>query len=166
MHHRLVQVGSVTPTSDDLLMRSFVDFCNNAHKLPDDLAQLFEVDRSEDLYKDQNLHGGPSRTGDLTRPLNNRKINWIYRHWWSNDLSYIFERHTGCTFYLTRKQLQCLAPGHEPEDDVVNAYMELVKLRERHFWERSHDLRPPAKRYTAPSFFLFQALDLCGNLNT
>lgn len=62
--------------------------------------------------------------------------------------------------------MQTLAPGRELEDDVVNAYVELLKLREMYMWDRFKELKAPAKRfYTAPSFLMYQSEALCTNLN-
>ncbi|XP_074362489.1 putative ubiquitin-like-specific protease 1B [Apium graveolens] len=41
--------------------------------------------------------------------------------------------------FLSKKQVQILAPGNELEDDIVNAYMELVRLRERWIHTRRHE---------------------------
>ena len=124
-----------------------------------------QIERSEDYYKDKEKRGGDDRQGDLNRPIKNRKIDWIFTHWWCNDLPYVFEKHTDITMTLTRKQVQTLAPANELEDDVVNAYMELVRLRER-YMRQSGDLHSKAKRFfIAPSFLMYQSQTICKDLN-
>ncbi|KAK1360140.1 hypothetical protein POM88_044614 [Heracleum sosnowskyi] len=51
------------------------------------------IDTEEDKLKDVEEQGGPSRKGDMTRPLKNRKIRWQYRHWWSKEGEYIWYDH-------------------------------------------------------------------------
>ncbi|XP_074369105.1 ubiquitin-like-specific protease ESD4 [Apium graveolens] len=117
------------------------------------------------LPKTINGRDEKDRRCDLTRPIKNQKIDWIFTHWWAGDLPYVFERHTDITMFLSKKQVQTLAPGNELEDDVVNAYMELVRLQERYMWQNG-DLYFPAKRFfIAPSFLMYQSKRLSTNLN-
>ncbi|KAL8112475.1 hypothetical protein AgCh_019979 [Apium graveolens] len=116
-----MELASGTPVT-----RGFVDYRGNVTSVPAKLASIFEIDRSEDFYKNKERRGGEDRRGDLTRPIKNRKIDWIFTHWWAGDLPYVFERHTDITMFLSKKQVQTLATGNELEDDVFNAYMELM----------------------------------------
>ncbi|KAL8145237.1 hypothetical protein AgCh_003436 [Apium graveolens] len=118
-----MELASGTPVT-----RGFVDFRVTPVTCVHCFDMYLQIDRSEDFYKDKERRGGEDRRGDLTRPIKNRKIDWIFTHWWAGDLPYVFKRHTDITMFLSKKQVQTLAPRNELEDDVVNAYMELEKV--------------------------------------
>ncbi|KAK1369207.1 hypothetical protein POM88_035299 [Heracleum sosnowskyi] len=114
--------------------------------------------------KDEKDQGGPSRKGDLTRPLKNRKIRWLFRHWWTNDDEFLWQTHCQkcVTMSLTKEKLLTLKPGNSLEDSIVNAYVELLKIRENNLWCPNHIktdkqypfhavLKPTVKRF----FFAF-----------
>lgn len=99
--------------------------------------------------------------GNMTRPLKNRKIRWLYRHWWSKEGEYIWYDHRGSknvTYQLTKEQVMTLKPGGQLEDDVVNAYCELLKVREEKLWNRKKFEAGKALRFFfAPSYFMLWA---------
>ncbi|XP_074350792.1 uncharacterized protein LOC141690081 [Apium graveolens] len=107
----------------------------------------------------------------MTRPLKNRKVRWLYRHFWSLEVDYIWRDHRerGVTYPLTHSQVKTLRPEYWVEDDVLNAYGELLRLREDKLWEKWEKIPrtesfKPRRYYIAPSFFMAMELEYCPNL--
>ncbi|KAK1361884.1 hypothetical protein POM88_046358 [Heracleum sosnowskyi] len=151
-----------TPSTERI--RPFVSFGFDSASLPTILKDKFDIDTKVDKMKDERDRGGPSRKGDLTRPLKNRKIQWLFRHWWTNDDEFLWQTHSQkcVTMSLTKEKLLTLKPGNSLEDSIVNAYVELLKIRENKLWCPNHIktdkqyqfhavLKPTAKRF----FFAF-----------
>ncbi|KAL8126807.1 hypothetical protein AgCh_013921 [Apium graveolens] len=98
-----------------------------------------KMDSIEDLAEDAAKRGGPEQRGDMTRPLK----NW--------------------------KPVTTLRPEYWVEDDVLNAYGELLRLREDKLWEKWEKIPrtesfKPRRYFIAPSFFMAMALEHCHNL--
>ncbi|KAL8155228.1 hypothetical protein AgCh_000562 [Apium graveolens] len=77
----------------------------------------------------------------------------------------------GVTYPLTHSQVKTLRPGYWVEDDVLNAYGELLRLREDKLWEKWEKIPrtesfKPRRYFIAPSFFMARALEHCPNLKT
>lgn len=130
--------------------------------LPTVLRDHFDMDTNEDMLKDTQVWGGRERSGDLTRPLKNRKIRWLYRSWWSAEEAFEWMDHGGrVTNVLIWKQVQTLKPLYWLQDDVLNAYLELVKIMDFDLFGQS----PSTKKYFfAPSFFFHRAMFQCPDL--
>ncbi|KAK1384216.1 hypothetical protein POM88_021951 [Heracleum sosnowskyi] len=139
----LLKTSTYEETPSTERVRPFVSFGFDSPSLPTVLKDKFDIDTNVDKMKDERDRGGPSRKGDLTRPLKNRKIRWLFRHWWTNDGE-----------FLTKEKLLTLKPRKSLEDSIVNAYVELLKIRENNLWHLypSHAvLKPTAERF----FFAF-----------
>ncbi|XP_063941643.1 uncharacterized protein LOC108198076 [Daucus carota subsp. sativus] len=121
-----------------------------------------EMDTLEDRMFDSRRRGNKDRSGDMTRPLKNRKIRWLFREWWNEECNFIWREHgLPVTYSLNWKQIQTLKPGYWVQDDVVNAYLELVKIRDFETFGKC----PAAKKYFfAPSFFFCRAIYHCQDL--
>ncbi|XP_074377808.1 putative ubiquitin-like-specific protease 1B [Apium graveolens] len=107
----------------------------------------------------------------MTRPLKNQKVRWLYRHFWSLEVDYIWRDHSerGVTYPLTHSQVTTLRPEYWVEDDVLNAYGDLLRLREDKLWEKWEKIPrtesfKPRRYFIAPSFFMAIALEHCPNL--
>ena len=111
---------------------------------------------------DSRRRGNKDRSGDMTRPLKNRKMRWLLREWWNEECKFIWREHgLPVTYSLNWKQIQTLKPGYWVQDDVVNAYLELVKIRDFETFGKC----PAAKKYFfAPSFFFCRAIYHCQDL--
>ncbi|KAK1368573.1 hypothetical protein POM88_034665 [Heracleum sosnowskyi] len=127
-----------TPSTERI--RPFVSSGFDSASLPTVLKDKFDIDTKVDKMKDERDRGGPSREGDLTRPLKNRKIRWLFRHWWTNDDEFLWQTHSQkcVTMSLTKEKLLTLKPGNSLEDSIMNAYMELLKIRENNLWCPNH----------------------------
>lgn len=115
-----------------------------------------QVDTNENRTKDLERRGGFERRGDLTRPLKSRKAELLHRHWWSNEEKFLWYDHIGrgVSMQLSKDQVATLLPLRWLEDDVVNGYSELLRIRERTL-AAAQTLVPPARKiFIAPSFFM------------
>ncbi|KAL8113165.1 hypothetical protein AgCh_020474 [Apium graveolens] len=117
-----------------------------------------KMDSVEDLAEDAAKRGGPERRGDMTGPLKNWKVRWLYRHFWSLEVDYIWRDHSerGVTYPLTHSQVKTLRPEYWVDDDVLNAYGELLRLREDKLWEKCRKIPitesfKPRQYFIAPS---------------
>ncbi|KAL8114840.1 hypothetical protein AgCh_021620 [Apium graveolens] len=131
----------ITPESletSSSLVTPFVHLGMGESSIPSELRDMFDMDSVEDLAEDAAKRGGPERRGDMTRPLKNRKVRWLYRHFWSLEVDYIWHDHSerGVTYPLTHSQVKTLRPEYWVEDDILNAYGELLRLREDKLWEK------------------------------
>lgn len=119
-----------------------------------------QMDTDEDKLKDKLRRGGPGRRADMTRPLKNRKIFWLYKHWWGNKNDFIWRDHRG-TAELTWDYVQTLKPECDLDINIVDAYIELLKVR-----ESISGLEPTAKKFFFNFSFFVQLLlkDYCKNL--
>ncbi|XP_074365100.1 uncharacterized protein LOC141706181 isoform X3 [Apium graveolens] len=133
--------------------------------VPSELREMFDMDSVEELAEDAAKRGSPERRGDMTRPLKNRKVRWLYRHFWSLEVDYIWRDHSerGVTYPLTHSQVKNLRPEYWVEDDVLNAYGELLRLREDKLWEKWEKISitesfKPRRYFITPSFFMAMAL--------
>ncbi|KAK1404459.1 hypothetical protein POM88_004064 [Heracleum sosnowskyi] len=100
-----------TPSTERI--RPFVSFGFDSASLPTVLKIKFDIDTKVDKMKDERDRGGPSRKGDLTRLLKNRKIRWLFRHWWTNDDEFLWQTHSQkcVTMSLTKEKLLTLNQG-------------------------------------------------------
>lgn len=132
------------------------------------------MDTNADKFLDSQRRGGISRKGDLTRPLKERKIRWLYNHWWGSgdpkkpDDNFIWYDHTGGKKGVTHQpkydHLYSLRPGEWLGDDIAVAYLELLAIREDKLW-KSNQLRKPARRFFfAPTYFFVWAEFECTDL--
>ena len=131
----------------------------------------FQIDTPGDQLKDKAERGGNERRGDLTRPLKNRKVRWLFRHWWNLEGDFIWYDHggKGVTYQLSHESVMTLRPSFWLEDEVVNAYGELLRLREISLWKNWSkypitEQFKPQKYFIAPSFMMVVALHHCPNL--
>ncbi|XP_074359609.1 uncharacterized protein LOC141699660 [Apium graveolens] len=164
----------ITPESleaSSSLVTPYVHLGIGESSVPSELRDMFDMDSIEDLAEDAAKRGGPERRGDMTRPLKNRKVRWLYRHFWSLEVDYIWRDHSerGITYPLTHSQVTTLRPEFWVEDDVLNAYGELLRLREDKLWEKWEKIPrtesfKPRRYFIAPSFFMAMALEFCPNL--
>lgn len=111
--------------------------------------------------------------GYLTRPLKERKVRWLFPHWWTgtpgkSDGNFIWYDHQGgqkhVTYQPTHAQLWTLSPDRWLIDDIVNAYAELLAIREENLWKSLQLHRPALKYFFAASFFMVIAGGECPNL--
>ncbi|XP_074365101.1 uncharacterized protein LOC141706181 isoform X4 [Apium graveolens] len=159
---------SITPESletSSSLVTPFVHLGMGESSVPSELREMFDMDSVEELAEDAAKRGSPERRGDMTRPLKNRKVRWLYRHFWSLEVDYIWRDHSerGVTYPLTHSQVKNLRPEYWVEDDVLNAYGELLRLREDKLWEKWEKISitesfKPRRYFITPSFFMAMAL--------
>ncbi|XP_074374756.1 putative ubiquitin-like-specific protease 1B [Apium graveolens] len=164
----------ITPESleaSSSLVTPYVHLGIGESSVPSELRDMFDMDSIEDLVEDAVKRGGPEQRGDMTRPLKNRKVRWLYRHFWSLEVDYIWRDHSerGFTYPLTHSQVTTLRPEFWVEDDVLNAYGELLRLREDKLWEKWEKIPrtesfKPRRYFIASSFFMAMALEFCPNL--
>ncbi|KAL8146825.1 hypothetical protein AgCh_004530 [Apium graveolens] len=164
----------ITPESleaSSSLITPYVHLGIGKSSVPSELRDMFDMDSIEDLAEDAAKRGGPERRGDMTRPLKNQKVRWLYRHFWSLEVDYIWRDHSerGITYPLTHSQVTTLRPEFWVEDDVLNAYGELLRLKEDKLWEKWEKIPrtesfKPRRYFIAPSFFMAMVLEFCPNL--
>jgi hypothetical protein len=115
-----------------------------------------QVDTENDKLRDRERRGGPERRGEFKRPLKNRKIRELFKNWWGSKENFKLQDHSsrGISSMLTWTLVQSLQPNKELEDRVVDAYLELLVIREKTYL---HDL-PVKKIYIAGYDFMVRAL--------
>ncbi|KAK1372524.1 hypothetical protein POM88_028717 [Heracleum sosnowskyi] len=141
-------LGTLGSTRAAFNTRGFFDVgCSG--DLPIQLADVLELDTATDKFLDSHRRGG--KKGDLTRPLKERKTMWLFNHWWTgtfgeSDGNFIWYDHTGgrncVTYQPTHEHLWNLAVDHWLLDDIVNAYAELLAIREVKLWNLKELQRP------------------------
>lgn len=153
------------------IARGFFDV-GCSRELPTHLADVLEVDTITDKFLDLQRRVG--NKGYLTRPLKERKVRWLFNHWWTgtfgnSDGNFIWYDHqggqNGVTYQPTHKHLWTLSPGHWLADDIVNAYAELLAIREEKLWKSLRLQRPALKYFFAPSYFMPWAVVECKDLS-
>lgn len=102
-----------------------------------------QIDTRDDKLIDIE-RGGPDMKGDMKRPLKSRKSRWLCGNWWSKEVeAKLMEKeievemitHPNLNYKLSKSHLMTLKPGNEVADEVVNAYLELLKEREKRYFE-------------------------------
>ncbi|KAK1379596.1 hypothetical protein POM88_026340 [Heracleum sosnowskyi] len=127
------------PTECDIAGPSTSSF----KKMPCDYYNdIYEIDTKEDLLVDVR-RGGPEMKGDIKRALKSRKARWLYGNWWSKEVEVeIAARsikgvevevisHRNLFYNLDKSHLMTLKPRNEVADEIVNAYFELLREREK-----------------------------------
>ncbi|KAK1375527.1 hypothetical protein POM88_031720 [Heracleum sosnowskyi] len=122
-HPREASTYEETPSTERV--RPFVSFGFGRASLPTVLKDKFDIDTKVDKMKDERDRGGPSRKDDLTRPLKNQKIRWLFCHWWTNDGEFLWQTHSQkrVTMSLTKEKLLASKPGNSLEDSIVRNYV-------------------------------------------
>ncbi|KAK1396530.1 hypothetical protein POM88_006393 [Heracleum sosnowskyi] len=114
------------------------------------------------------------KKGYLTRPLKEGKIRWLFNHrrrgtFGKSDGNFIWYDHTGgrkcVTYQPTHAHLWTLVVDCWLVDDIVNAYAELLAIREVKLWNSKELQRPALQYFFAASFFMPWAGNECINLS-
>jgi hypothetical protein len=152
--------------SNLILASNFVLYIMNMHLICTSIMYL-QIDTEANKWRDTSIRGGPNRRGDLTRPLKSQKSKWVEDHWWTPDGEFIWVDHIcrGVTIEPTREHLRTLLPGKELVDEIVDAYFELLKIRESGSWETGALYGKAKKFFVASSFFFELASGLTENVN-
>jgi hypothetical protein len=151
--------------SNLIFASNFVLYIMNMHLICNSIMYL-QIDTEANKCRDTSIRGGPNRRGDLTRPLKSQKSNWVEDHWWSPDGEFIWVDHMyrGVTIEPTREHLRTLKPGKEVVDEIVDAYFELLKIRDNGLWETGALAGKAKKFFIASSFFFELASGLTENV--
>lgn len=129
------------------------------------LDMYLQLDTDTDKFNDKMRRGGSDRSGDLTRPLKSRKMNFLLKHWWGKPEDYVWYDHRGRGFNhtLSHKNVQCLKPENDVSCAIIDAYSDLLKIREK----KAHNggvFHPPCKKFFIfYSYFLTLAKNYCTN---
>ncbi|KAK1394327.1 hypothetical protein POM88_013383 [Heracleum sosnowskyi] len=163
--------GTLGSTPAAFNTRGFFDV-GYSGDLPIQLADVLELDTATDKFLDSHRRGG--KKGDLTRPLKERKTRWLFNHWWTgtfgeSDGNFIWYDHTGgrkcVTYQPTHEHLWTLVVDRWLLDDIVNAYAELLAIREVKLWNLKELQRPTLQYFFAASYFMPWAGSECTNLS-
>ncbi|KAK1389633.1 hypothetical protein POM88_017811 [Heracleum sosnowskyi] len=163
--------GTLGSTPAAFNTRGFFDV-GYSGDLPIQLADVLELDTATDKFLDSHRRGG--KKGDLTSPLKERKPRWLFNHWWTgtfgeSDGNFIWYDHTGgrkcVTYQPTHEHLWTLAVDRWLLDDIVNAYAELLAIREVKLWNLKELQRPALQYFFAASYFMPWAGSECTNFS-
>ncbi|KAK1394068.1 hypothetical protein POM88_013124 [Heracleum sosnowskyi] len=163
--------GTLGSTPAAFNTRGFFDV-GYSGDLPIQLADVLELDTATDKFLDSHRRGG--KKGDLTRPLKERKTRWLFNHWWTgtfgeSDGNFIWYDHTGgrkcVTYQPTHEHLWTLAVDRWLLDDIMNAYAELLAIREVKLWNLKELQRSVLQYFFAASYFMPWAGSECTNLS-
>ncbi|KAK1402222.1 hypothetical protein POM88_001827 [Heracleum sosnowskyi] len=163
--------GTLGSTPAAFNTRGFFDVgCSG--DLPIQLADVLELDTATDKFLDSHRRG--EKKGDLTRPLKERKTRRLFNHWWTgtfgeSDGNFIWYDHTSgrkcVTYQPTHAHLWTLAVDHWLVDDIVNAYAELLAIKEVKLWNLKELQRPALQYFFVASYFMLWAGSECTNLS-
>ncbi|KAK1394727.1 hypothetical protein POM88_013783 [Heracleum sosnowskyi] len=131
-------------------------------KMPRDYYNdIYEIDTKEDLLVDVR-RGGPEMKGEIKRASKSCKARWLYGNWWSKEVEVeIAARpikgvevevisHRNLFYNLDKSHLMTLKPRNEVADEIVNAYFELLREREKRYFEYEN----VARHFFMPSEFM------------
>ncbi|KAK1359907.1 hypothetical protein POM88_044381 [Heracleum sosnowskyi] len=105
---------------------------------------LYEVDIKQNKLIDIGK-GGPKMKREMKRPSKSRKSRWLCGNWWINEVEIAagpikeveieVNCHMNLFYKLHKSQLMTLKSGNKVVDEIVNAYLELLREREKRYFE-------------------------------